>query len=100
MAAQEITKISKDNLVKSESSSRSLTELLPEIKKTTDLVKEIAISSEQQTIGISQINNSLQQLNHVAQQSASSSEEMAASAEELAAQAEILNDLVAFFKVK
>lgn len=100
MAAQEITKISKDNLLKSESSSHSLTELLPEIKKTTDLVKEIAVSSEQQTIGISQINDSLQQLNQVAQQSASASEEMAASAEELSAQAEILTDLVAFFKVK
>jgi methyl-accepting chemotaxis protein len=100
IAAQEITKISKENLLKSESSSRSLTELLPEIKKTTDLVQEIAVSSEQQKIGVSQINDSLQQLNKVAQQSASASEEMSANAEELSAQAEILTDLVSFFKVK
>jgi methyl-accepting chemotaxis protein len=100
IAAHEITKISKESLVKSESSSISLTELLPEIKKTTDLVKEIAISSEQQTQGVIQINESLQQLNLVAQQSASASEEMASSAEELSAQAEILTELVSFFKVK
>jgi len=100
IAAQEITKISKESLLKSESSSQSLMQLLPEIKKTTNLVKEIAVSSEQQTIGVSQINDSLQQLNQASQQNASASEEMASSAEELSAQAEILSSLIAFFKIQ
>jgi methyl-accepting chemotaxis protein len=99
-AAIEITAIAKESLRKSESSSRSLSELLPEIKKTTNLVKEIAISSEQQTLGVNQINDSLQQLNQTTQANAAASEELASNAEELSAQAEILTDLVAFFKLK
>lgn len=100
IAAQEITLIAKDSLKKSESSSQKLTLLLPEIEKTTDLVKEIAVTSKQQTIGISQINESLQQLNDTSQQNAAASEELASSAEELSSQAEILADLVSFFKLK
>jgi methyl-accepting chemotaxis protein len=99
-AAIEITAIAKDSLRKSELSSKSLGELLPEIQKTTDLVKEIAISSEQQALGVTQINDSLQQLNQTAQVNAAASEELASSAEELSAQAEVLSDLVAFFKAK
>jgi methyl-accepting chemotaxis protein len=98
-AAKEITVITKDNLVKSETTSQNLSELLPEIDKTASMVKDIAISSEQQTIGISQVNDSLQQLNQIVQYNASASEEMAASAEELSAQAVQLADLVSFFKV-
>jgi len=98
-AAKEITIITKDNLVKSETTSQNLTSLLPEFDKTASMVKEISMSSEQQTIGISQVNDSLQQLNQIVQYNASASEEMAASAEELSAQAVQLADLVSFFKV-
>ncbi len=98
-AAKEITVITKDNLVKSELTSNNLTALLPEFDKTASMVKEISMSSEQQTIGISQVNDSLQQLNQIVQYNASASEEMAASAEELSAQAVQLADLVSFFKV-
>ncbi|HPS13948.1 MAG TPA: methyl-accepting chemotaxis protein, partial [Prolixibacteraceae bacterium] len=100
LAAQEITKITNDSLKKSELSSQSLTQLLPEIKKTTDLVNEISHSSKQQAIGITQVNEAMQQLNQASQQGAAASEELASSAEELSAQAEILGDLVSFFKVR
>jgi len=98
VAAQEITQIARDTLIKSESSSHNLGMVVPEIEKTTKLVKEIAFSSEQQTIGITQINESLQQLNHASQQNASASEELAANAEELSSQSEMLLDMVSFFK--
>jgi methyl-accepting chemotaxis protein len=99
-AAHEITEISKHSLERSESSSRNLSSLLPEIKKTTSMVKDILISSEQQRSGAMQVNDSLQELNQVAQQNASASEELAAGAEELTAQAETLTDLISFFKIK
>lgn len=98
-AANEITIISDQTLTKNETSSINLSELLPEIQRTTKLVKEIANSSNEQALGVGQINDSLQQLNNVAQQNAAASEEMAASSEELSAQAEELNELVNYFKV-
>jgi methyl-accepting chemotaxis protein len=98
-SAMEIISASKENLKKSEKTSQSLAELLPEIAKTTDMVKEIAQSSSQQSIGISQINDSLQQLNQVVQQNAASSEEMASGAEELSSLSAKLINLVSFFKV-
>jgi methyl-accepting chemotaxis protein len=98
-AAQEITSITQENQKQSESSSQKLTELLPEFGKTTSMVKEIATSSEQQTVGISQVNDSLQQLNQVVQYNASASEELASNAEELSAQAVELANLVSFFKI-
>lgn len=98
-AAHEITAITQASLIKSEASSKNLSKLLPEIRMTSDLVKEIADSSEQQSMGVMQINDSVQELNNVAQQNAASSEEMAASSEELAAQSEELNNLISFFKI-
>lgn len=99
-AADEITNISNLSLKRNEESRKNLSDLLPEIKKTTELVKEIANSSEQHSLGIIQINNSIQEMNNVAQQNAASSEEMAASSEELSAQAQELTNLIAFFRVR
>ncbi|MDA3880086.1 MAG: hypothetical protein PF436_06845 [Prolixibacteraceae bacterium] len=84
---------------KSELSSQNLQKLLPEIEKTTSFVQEIAITSKQQSQGVTQINDSIQELNRVAQQNAAASEELAANSEELTAQAESLADLIAFFEV-
>jgi methyl-accepting chemotaxis protein len=73
--------------------------LLPDVKKTSMLVKEIADASHQQDNGASQINDSLQELNNITQQNAAASEELATSSEELASQAETLSDLISFFKI-
>lgn len=99
MAAEEIMKLSAESRVASELAGKQMMSLLPEIEKTTDLVQEITMSTMQQSLGVSQVNDSVQQMNHVAQQNAAASEEMAAGAEELSAQAEHLNDLVSFFKI-
>ena len=98
-AAEEIMKLSAESRVASELAGKQMMSLLPEIEKTTDLVQEITMSTMQQSLGVSQVNDSVQQMNHVAQQNAAASEEMAAGAEELSAQAEHLNDLVSFFKI-
>jgi methyl-accepting chemotaxis protein len=76
-----------------------MTELLPELEKTTRMVQEISAASMEQTQGVSQINISIQQLNTITQQNASASGELSAGAEELAKKAEELKTLIAFFKV-
>lgn len=78
---------------------KEITATLPKITESTKLVNEIVHATTDQTMGISQVNDSVQQMNRVTQQNAASSEEMAAGSEELSAQAENLNQLMAFFKI-
>ena len=70
-----------------------------DIRKTAELVQEIAAASNEQNSGSDQINRAIQQLDQVIQQNASSSEEMASTAEELAGQAEQLQAAISFFKL-
>jgi methyl-accepting chemotaxis protein len=76
-----------------------LVRLVPDIRKTAELVAEISAACREQDIGASQINEAIQQLDKVTQQNAGASEEMSATSEELAAQAEELQASIAFFKV-
>ena len=98
IAAEEIVSLSANSKTLSEEAGKAMKSLLPEVKRTSELVQEIAISSSEQQSGAEQVNSSVQQLNQIAQQNATASEQLAASAEELNAQAQTLIDLVSFFK--
>jgi len=74
--------------------------LVPDIRKTAELVYEINASSKEQSLGTDQINVSIQQLSQVIQQNAGAAEEMAATAEELAAQADQLTESMTFFSLQ
>ena len=73
--------------------------LVPDIRKTAELVSEISAACREQDIGASQINEAIQQLDRVTQQNAGASEQMSATSEELASQAEELQASIAFFKI-
>lgn len=76
-----------------------LNRLVPDIRKTAELVSEISSACREQDIGASQINEAIQQLDKVTQLNSGSSEEMTATSEELAAQAEELQSSITFFKI-
>jgi methyl-accepting chemotaxis protein len=99
-AADEIIQFTNRNLILAEETGSKMSTILPDIKKTTDLIIEIATSSIEQTNGAEQINNAIQQLNSVTQQNASSSDELAMNAEQLATHAKQLNDVIAYFNIK
>jgi methyl-accepting chemotaxis protein len=80
-----------------EKAGELLSVIVPNIRKTADLVQEISAASKEQDAGAAQINLSIQQLDSVIQQNATGSEEMAATAEELSAQANQLEEMIAFF---
>lgn len=82
-----------------EHAGQLLNEMVPSIRKTSDLVQEIAAASQEQSQGVGQINSAMSQLNMATQQNASASEELAATAEEMGAQADQLQNLMAFFRV-
>ncbi len=99
-AAEEIVSLSENTKQLSEEAGKSLSDIIPEIEETTQLVKDITTASIEQNSGAEQVNNSVQQLNHLAQQNAATSEELATTSEEMSAQAERLKELVSYFKLK
>jgi methyl-accepting chemotaxis protein len=98
-AASEISAMSGDTVKAAQDAGEMLNRLVPDIRKTAELVSEISAACREQDIGASQINEAIQQLDKVTQQNAGASEEMSATSEELAAQAEELQASIAFFKV-
>jgi methyl-accepting chemotaxis protein len=100
IAADEIAIISKKSASVTQESDQIINNLMPEVEKTVSLVKEIAVASNEQNSGVTQVGTALNELNNVVQLNAASSEELATSAEELSSQAEQLKELINYFKVK
>lgn len=97
-AAAEIGAVSGDTVKAAQEAGDMLQRLVPDIRKTAELVSEISAACREQDIGASQINEAIQQLDKVTQQNAGASEQMSATSEELAAQAEELQTSIAFFR--
>ncbi len=97
-AAGEINELSKKSVAVAGEAGKRLEELVPDIKKTADLIQEISSASGEQASGANQIAKGVTQMDQVVQLNASSSEELAATAEELAAQATKLVETVGIFK--
>jgi methyl-accepting chemotaxis protein len=100
LAATEIDEVSAKSVYVAQQSGKMLSDVVPNIQRTSDLVQEITASSIEQSSGAEQINSAIQNLNNVVQENAATAEEMAAGAEELSAQAEELSDAVSFFKIE
>jgi methyl-accepting chemotaxis protein len=100
VAAKEIGGLSGSSVKVAERAGEALTELVPAIKRTAELVQEITASSREQAGGAGQINAAIQQLNRVIQQNAGAAEEMAATAEQLSRQAGQLQSIISSFRVE
>lgn len=100
IAAEEIDVLSKTSVELTEEAGKLMTQIIPDVEKTSNLVQEITAASLEQNSGANQINNAINQLNQVTQQNASASEEMATGSEELSNQADQLREMIAFFKVE
>ncbi len=98
-AATEISTMSSQTVKAAQEAGQMLARLVPDIRKTAELVTEISASCREQDIGGEQINQAIQQLDKVTQRNASASEEMSATAEELAAQSEQLQANIAYFRL-
>ena len=98
-AAAEIGTLSVDTVKVAQEAGAMLAKLVPDIKKTAELVEEITAACREQDVGSSQINQAIQQLDKVTQQNAAASEEVSATSEELASQADQLQATIAFFRL-
>ena len=98
VAASEIDKVSKEGVSISENAERLLTNIIPDMEKTANLVREIASASSEQSTSINLINRAVQQLNDITQKYAASAEELASTSQQLASKSEELKDSIGFFK--
>jgi methyl-accepting chemotaxis protein len=89
-AAKEIGGLAASSVRVAERSRSALGELVPAIRKTSDLVQEVAAASLEQSAGVSQINRALGHVDQITQRNASSAEELSSTAEEMASQAEAM----------
>lgn len=99
-AAKEIGTMALENLKVSEYAGALLSQIVPNIKKTSMLVQEIAAASAEQSNGIHQINQAILQLDNVTQQNATASEQLASASEEIASQAVMLQQMIYYFKIE
>jgi methyl-accepting chemotaxis protein len=82
-----------------EKAGRMLSELVPAIRKTAELVQEVATASREQSAGVAQVNQAMNQVDRVTQRNAAAAEELSSTAEEMASQADHLQRLMSMFKV-
>ncbi len=99
VSADEINQITTNGVSLAEEAGTRLKNLLPEMEKTADLIREISAASEEQKAGSGQINSAIMQLNDVSQQNATAAEELNASAIDLERQADELRKNIAFFRL-
>ncbi|UYL07419.1 methyl-accepting chemotaxis protein [Bdellovibrio sp. SKB1291214] len=100
-AAKDISELIRDSADKTQIGSKlasdmavALSDLVLSIEKSATINDEIALASEEQATGITQISKAMQNLDASTQQNAASAEEIAASAEEMSAQAAMLQAMV------
>jgi methyl-accepting chemotaxis protein len=98
IAAKDIGGLATSSVDVAQRSGRLLSELVPTIRKTADLVREVTAASLEQSGGVSQINRAMTLVDQVTQRNASASEELASTAEEMSSQAEALQQTIAYFK--
>lgn len=99
LAASEITALAANSVAVAERAGKLLDEIVPDIRKTAELVQEIASASSEQNSGGDQINKAIMQLDTVIQRNASASEELASMAEEMEGQARHLMDSISYFRI-
>lgn len=99
VAAQEIGSLATETVKRAEKAGIMLTDMVPAIRKTADLVQEIAAASQEQNVGVGQINSAIGQVSQTLQQNAAASEELSSTAEEMSAQAVRLQESMTYFKL-
>ena len=106
-AAKEIKELIDDSVDKVGSGSKlveqagaTMSDIVDSVQRVTQIVGNIADASEEQSAGITQVNQAISQMDQGTQQNAALVEEAAAAAQALQGQAEKLESVVAVFKLE
>ena len=106
-AARETTEMIENSISKvqggtsmANETAAALASIMESVGKAAALVENIAVASNEQAAGISQISQAIMQISDVVQQNSATAEESAAASEELSSQAEMLKEMVSKFNLK
>lgn len=99
LAAAEISKLTAEGVQVADSAGELLTKLVPDIRRTAELVQEIASACAEQSTGATQVTQAMSDLDGVIQRNSASAEQLASTAEELSGQAAQLRESVSFFRL-
>jgi len=97
-AAREMNVLTASGVELSRQSGKLLGRLVPEIRRTADLVRDLAEASVEEAAGVAEVTRVMEDVDDVAQKSAAAAEELSAMAEEMASQAALLQSLAGFFR--
>src|ERR1700722_790112 len=105
-AAKEIKELIRDSVQKVEEGStlvgqsgQTLEQIVSAVKKVSDIIAEIAASSQEQSAGIDQVNTAVVQLDEMTQQNAALVEQATAAGKSMADQSQALSDALAKYDV-
>jgi aerotaxis receptor len=103
-AAKEIKALIEDSVAKVDSGSRqvtaagqTMTEVVGQVQRVSDLIAEITVASREQATGISQVGQAVAQLDEMTQQNAAMVEQSSAAATSMSEQARRLLEAVKVF---
>ncbi len=106
-AAKEIKELIDDSVAKVDRGSqlvddagKTMDEIVTSIRHVTDIMSEISAASQEQSLGIDQVNQAIGQMDQMTQQNAALVEQAAAAAESLQDQAATLAQAVSVFKLE
>ena len=106
-AATEIKALISDSVAKVDDGARlvdqagtTMKDIVDSVQRVTSIIGEIMVATQEQTLGIEQINQAIGQMDQVTQQNASLVEEAAAASETMQHQAAQLAEVVSVFKVE
>jgi methyl-accepting chemotaxis protein len=97
-AAAHIMRLSTEGSDRAEAAGGLIAKIMPDVRKTAELVREISAASREQSAGIEQVTKAVMELDRVIQSNAASSEETASASKTLADEALALESAMAFFK--
>ncbi|WP_427026448.1 cache domain-containing protein (plasmid) [Aureimonas ureilytica] len=98
-ASRDIGDLSTRTLAVAEDAGARLQRLVPDIRRTAELVSEISAACREQSVGASQISQAIVQLDQVTQANAGAATQMAATAGQLSGEALRLNERMEFFQL-
>ncbi|MEP7101955.1 MAG: methyl-accepting chemotaxis protein [Burkholderiales bacterium] len=106
-AAREIKGLIGDSVGKVESGAKlvaeagsTMNEIVTSVKRVTDIISEISVSTNEQSQGIGQVNEAVAQLDHMTQQNAALAEQSTAATLSLKEQAGALSLAVSSFRLR
>ncbi|MCP5500992.1 MAG: nitrate- and nitrite sensing domain-containing protein [Leptospiraceae bacterium] len=97
-AAGEISELTDKSLEIANQAGSLIGEMIPEIQTTAELIQGISTASEEQKVGMEQVNISITQLADISQQNLLSSESLGSAAESLQKHSDSLKQTVSYFR--